>query len=102
MSEVDEFERRVKRRIVGEPRQNQIIAKANRNCISFDVLDESLDSDLAGELDIGIEEVQRLPGFQARIFLQQRPPSPTMSLASNARATAARTAHIRRSFVSSC
>ena len=60
MSEVDEFERRVKRRIVGEPRQNQIIAKANRNCISFDVLDESLDSDLAGELDIGIEEVQRL------------------------------------------
>ena len=43
-----------------------------------------------------------VPGFQARIFLQQRPPSPTMSLASNAGATAARTAHIRRSFVSSC
>ena len=39
-----------------------------------------------------------VPGFQARILLQQRPPSPTMSLASNARATAARTAHIRRSF----
>ncbi len=65
MSEVDEFERRVKRRIVGEPRQNQIIAKATSNCISFDVLDESLDSELAEELDIGIEEVQRLKQSEA-------------------------------------
>ena len=68
MSEVDEFERRVKRRIVGEPRQNQIIAKATSNCISFDVLDESLDSELAElaeVLDIGIEEVQRLKQSEA-------------------------------------
>jgi hypothetical protein len=33
--------------------------------------------------------------------MQERPPSPTRSLALNARATAVHTAHIRRSFVSS-
>jgi hypothetical protein len=49
-----------------------------------------------------------VPAFPARIlFLQQRPPSPpspppTTSLASNARVTAVRTGHIRRTFVSSC
>ena len=54
-----------------------------------------------------------VPGFPARILLQQRPPSPATSpttspatspatsVASNQRAAAVRAAHIRRSFVSS-
>ena len=42
-----------------------------------------------------------VPEFPARILLRQRPLRPTTSLASKARATAVRTAHIRRSFVSS-
>ena len=59
-SEIDGFERRVKRRIAEKHRQGDIIAKGNDCLLTCDLVDRCSASDLAAELKISVDEAQCL------------------------------------------